>query len=289
MRRFELLVNEVRENTDTTDINSVRFYEIMRFFNDGQKQLQKIIYTANQSADIFVKTHNYTAAAVKEYALPLDIYAHNSVVSLHLDTGSKLTRLANTERTTLYGYSLVDKEVILSFLPQQDMTLNYVYKVPALSYRLGKIDTVTLGTGNVTIDAATIIGDTAFQDKYDRYSIVDKDGNFKAVNLELTDFTGLSFTFSGDLDGGTDYSGATVGDYIVCGQFGTSHSHLPDECEPYLMAYVQRRILAKLSSSEISNEAAFTQEERADIEDLFKDNIGEPLYPVSHDTDYLGY
>ena len=42
---------------------------------------------------------------------------------------------------------------------------------------------------------------------------------------------------------------------------------LPKECEPYLMSYVQRRILNKISSQQVANENMFTMQERMDIED----------------------
>jgi len=285
MRRFELLVNEVRESTDTQDINSVGVYEVMRYFNDAQKQIQKIIFTANPSADIFVTTANYDIAgsSAKEFDLPFDIYAHNSVISLHSFNGSSITRLANRERSTLYGYALVDKQFLLGFEPQEDLVLNYVYKLPVLSYRLGKISAIDTVTGIVTIDGASLIADEGFSDRYDDFSIVSSKGVQKATQLELTNFAGLDFTFTGTL------TGVSVGDYIVCGESGTSHSLLSDECEPFLMAYVQRRILNKISSAEVATENIFSETERMDLEDLFKDNIKDALYPVSSDNDYLGY
>ena len=300
MRRFELLVNEVRENTDTKDINSVGFYEIMRYFNDAQKQLQKIIFSSNPSADIFVKQVNYQVAGeVVAYDLPFDIYAHSSITSVNSIKDNRisqtLVRVAYREREALWGYSILDKQFILSTTPEattiDSIRLNYVYQLPVISYRLAQITAIDTVTGVVTVDGANIISDEGFVDRYDQYSIVNSRGDQTCNQLTLTNFAGLDFTFEGNLEANADLglAGASVGDWIVCGNSGTSHSKLPDECEPYLMAYVQRRILNKISSREVANEQVFSMEERMDIEDLFKDNVKDALYPVSSDTYYLGY
>jgi len=290
MRRFELLVNEVRESTDTTDINSVGVYEVMRYFNDAQKQLQKIIFTANPSSDMFVKQKLYSVISGQvQYDLPSDIYAHSSITSMNTIKDSHiaqtLTRVAYREKDILWGYAILDKTFVLTTNPEvstvSDILMNYVYKLPVISYRLGKVESVNAQV--VTVSGASLIDSTDFTERYDKYSIVTSEGVQTAVGLELNDNTGLDFTFTGDI------SGISIGDYIVCGESGTSHSFLPDSCEPYLMAYVQRRILNKISSSEVTTENVFTMEERSDIEDLFKDTVKDALYPVSEDTYYLGY
>jgi hypothetical protein len=291
MRRLELLVNEIRDNTDTNDINSIKTYEIMRYFNDAQKMIQKIIYASNQSASIFVKSASYDVAgsSTVAFTLPSDIYAHNSINSVHSLKDNKiaqtLSRVAYRERESLWGYALLDNQIILTTPPEVStisaLLVNYVYRLPTISYRLGKVASVA--TQVVTIDPSSLIDDTGFQDRYDKYSIVDANGDIIACELNLDSFSGSDFTFTGDL---TDVA---ADQYIVCGDFGTSHSKLPPSCEPLLMAYVQRRILNKIKSNEVNAEQIFTQEERADIEDLFRDNVKDALYPVSSDTNYLGY
>lgn len=292
MRRFEFLVNEVRENTDTENINSIGIYEIMRYFNDAQKLIQKIIFTGNSSSDIFVKQAQYEVnSTTTTFELPYDIYAHNAITMV---SGVKdgrislpLTRVAYREKQTLWGYALLDNNIILTTSPQvltiQTLLVNYTYKLPLLSYRLGQVSAVDTVGNTVTVSGSTIIGDTAFTDRYENFSIVDRNGVQTANQLYLNSFLGLTFSFDGDI------STVNVGDWIVCGETGTSHSSLPDAAEPFLMMYVQRRILNKITSSEAASEQIFTTEERNDIEDLFKDTVKDALYPVSADTYYLGY
>jgi len=300
LKRFEFLVNEVRESTDTKDINSLGVYELMRYFNDGQKLIQKIIFTSNPSADIFVKPARYAMASGQyAYDLPFDIYAHSSVTSVQSingeDVSPPLTRLASRERNTLSGYYLLDRQFVLTSAPSasavSEIQVNYVYKLPNLSYRLGQVDSFDPLTGAVIVSGSTIVDDTSFTDRYDEFSIVNSKGVQVANELDLTSFAGLGFTFSGTLDADTDkgLAGVSIGDWVVCGGNGTSHSCLPEACEPFLTSYVQRRILAKIASTEITAESAFTDQERMDLEDLFKDTVKDALYPVSADTDYLGY
>lgn len=290
LRRFELLVNEVRESTDTKDINSIGAYEVMRYFNDAQKQIQKIIFTANPSADIFVRqaTYDITDRTQVAYELPSDIYAHNSVNSLMSVKDGRiaqsLTRVAYREKEALWGYALLDNSFVLTSSPDvstiSQILVNYVYRLPVMGYRIVQSTSAALGS-IINMDLSTLIDDEGYTERYDKYSFVDSNGVIKASELTLS-IVGLDYTFDGDI------SGVEIGDWLVCGDFGTSHSCLPPACEPYLMSYVQRRILNKISSTEVASENVFTTEERADIEDLFKDNVKDALYPVSSDTDYLG-
>lgn len=300
LRKFEFLVNEVRDTTDTQDINSINIYEIMRYFNDAQKNLQKIIYSANPSADIFVSQASYSLERNKvAYDLPFNIYAHNSVSSVSSLKDSKiantLTRVAYREKEILRGYSLLDKQIVLTSSPEissiSELLVNYVYKIPTLSPRLAKVASIDLVTNTIAIDPASVIDDDKFQERYDKYSVVDSRGTQKARQLHLVDFNGTSFEFEGNLEADSQYglSGVEVGDWIVCGDNATSHSLLPESCEPYLLSYVQRRILSKLSSVDTQVEVLFSESERADIEDLFKDNVKDPIYPVITDSFFLGY
>jgi hypothetical protein len=301
MRRLELLVNEVRESTDTTDINSLGVYEIMRYFNDGQRVIQKIIFAANPSADIFVKQAQYSVSGSSQVAfdLPFNIYAHSSISSVNSVKDSRiaqtLTRVAYREKETLWGYAILDDQIVLTTSPEastiSDLLVNYVYKLPVISYRLGQIDSIDTGTGVITVAGETIIDNTDFTERYDNYSIVSSKGVQKANQLYLSSFSGLTFTMEGTLGANADLqlAGAEIGDWVVCGEDGGSHSLLPDSCEPFLMSYVQTRILNKISSAEVATEALFSSQQRADIEDLFADTVKDALYPVSADSYFLGY
>ena len=289
MRRLELLVQEVRDSSDTNDLNAYSIYELMRYFNDGQKLIQKIIFSSNNGSGNFQKFYDAVVPSNGVVPLPDDIYAKSAIIDVGFvrtnNYFSVLDKLSYGESSNIYGYALINDQIIVSEQNSVDaLRFNYVYKLPVISYRLGKIASVDDIAKTVTFDAATIIDDTDFSLRYDDYSVVDAKGNEIANSLLLDSFVGTVMTF----DSSSDLSALVAGQYVVCGQYGTSHSHLPDECEPFLMTYVQRRIKDKISASDAANESVFTSEEREDLMDLFADNSKAPLRPAIIDNDYLG-
>lgn len=301
MRRLELLIKEVRDASDTNDLNSVTDFEIMRYFNDAQKAIQNVIYQANSSADVFVKEYLKTiTSGTQRYDLPIDIYAQNSVVSVNLLRDSSiiqnLRRVAYREKETAFGYSLLGKKFVLTSDPSttasSQVLLTYNYKLPMLSLRVGKVSAVDDGLNTITLESDYL---AEFFNRYEYVSIVDKkgamvmdadsDGNVVSKQLFIDSFDESTFTIQTD----GDLSNVTTDHYVVMGINSTSHSLLPDECEPYLLSHVQRRVLGKISSEDIQTESSFTAEEREDINGLFSDNVKDSLYPVISDTYFLGY
>lgn len=61
---------------------------------------------------------------------------------------------------------------------------------------------------------------------------------------------------------------------------------LPDICETFLMEYVERKINAINSSSDVNSSNIFTKEEESMIMDIFKDNSRDIKRPVTLDTGY---
>jgi hypothetical protein len=299
LRRLELLSNEVRETTDTQDINSIGTYELMRYFRDAQRNIQKIVFTVNPDAEMFIRQKKYQPTpGVTEYDLPSDIYAKTAINTMSvINPGSDrmsytLEKQAYREIRTKIGYALLDNKFVLSTPSQfREIWMNYTYALPTLSYRLARVTAVDTATGVVTVDGASLIDDTNFENYYEKYSIVqadgsnrlDSEGNITGRYLTLTSYAGTTFTFTGDL------SQVQAGDWVVAGDDATTHSHLPQECESYLLSYVSRRIMAKLSSNDIQVENVFTAEERSDLEDLFANNVKDIFYPISSDANYLEY
>jgi len=297
MRRLELLIKEVRQATTTNDINSISDFELMRYFNDGQKAIQNVIYQANSSADVFVKQYLFDLVSGQTiYSLPKDIYAQNSVASVSLLRNNiiqPLKRSEYREQEISLGYSLMGKNLILSTDPQAlsapQCLMTYNYRLPSLSLRVGKVSSVL---GQVITLTTPITG---FEDLFEYVSIVDakgerilntdSNGNKIQKDLFITNYDSMTFelTVEGDI------SDVTNAHYVVLGRDATSNCTLPEDCEPFLLSYVQMRVLGKISSSDIQVEGAFTAEEREAISTLFADNVKDALYPVSSDTDYMGY
>jgi len=287
MKRFDLLVQEVRDGSDSNDSNSYSIWELQRYFNDGQKLLQKMIHTANTSNAMFSKFIDLDQSG-GVVDLPIDVYAKSSINSVGFIRSNnyyaKLKKVEYSEFDNFYGYTIHNDCILV---PERNSTdkvrIDYVYKIPQISYRLGKIESIDLVNNTITVSGSSIIDDTEFNTRYEYFSVVDKKGVQTATNLYLDEFTGLTFDFEAE----ADISGVSIGEYVVCGASGTSHSHLPEECQPYIMKYVERAIRAKLASSTLSDTNAFTEMERSDFEDLFKDVSKDQKYPVATDLDFL--
>lgn len=301
MRRLDLLIKEVRQSSDTADLNSITDFELMRYFNDAQKAIQNVVYQANSSADIFVKEYLMTLEAEKQqYPLPMDIFAQNSVVSVSLTRDGRifqpLKRSAYREKDVVLGYSLLGKNVVFTSNPtnmgSREALITYNYRLPVISLRVGKISAVDNNAKTITLEAGYL---EDFQNTYEFISIVDKFGNRildtdslgnqVQKNLYIENFNESTFVITTD----GDLSNVDNTHYVVMGENSSSHSFLPEECEPFLLSHVQRRTLSKISSEDVIKESAFTAEERQDIITLFEDNVKDILYPVNTDKDYMGY
>lgn len=288
MRRLELLIQEVRDATDSNDTRSYSIYELMRYFNDAQRTIQKIAKSNGNKEDLFTKLHlTQISSGTYDYSLPDDIYSLAAIqaVGIKLDsrnTFRPLDKITPAEAFTFSGYYFQNNRLWLSFDPSEGslgkLAMVYMYKLPIMSLRISSIDSIA---SNV-ITSTLLVTDTGFNSRYDKYSIVSPIGVIKASNLLLESHLAGVFTFDTDLDGIVE-----AGDFIVCGEYGSSHSELPDSCENFLLAYVQRRIKSKLTSKSKSDEDYFTAEERSDIEEIFSSISNDIVRPIWSDTDYL--
>ena len=301
-KRIEHLLLEVRKNTDSLDSNSIDDQEVLRYFNDGQKNIQALIHNASGGANIFAKTViTSLIPANAEYTLPADIYAVNSIMNVLILSGSGITQslpyVDFKERRNIVGYSLFRNKLILSIVEtSRSLQVLYQAKVPTLSKRVSKVTAVDTVANTITIDISNILVDD-FQDLTDYVSTVDKFGNItaKALFIDEYDQGSATLTVEGDLGQVLDMQGqeilpgVSVGDYLTMGYSATTNSELPVETEPTLLSYVQRRILGKLSSNMLSMESSFTEQEASSINELFADNSTDPRTPPVLDSDYLLY
>lgn len=302
-RRIEHLIREARKNTDSEESNAIDDMEILRYFNDGQQNIQSLIYTANGGANIFTKAVIYDLAPNQSvYPVPQDVYAVNSIQNVNIirDSGYiQPLRLAEyREKDNLYGYSVIRNQIVLtsSFHVSRNLQVLYEAKVPLLSKRIAKVSAFDTVAKTITLDLSTIV-ESDFQDLVDYVSTCDKKGVISSERLFIDSYdatTGV-LTLEGelgqvlDLEGNELLSGVAIDDYLTLGYSATTNSELPLETEPTLLSYVQRRILGKLSSNMVQLESAFTEQEAAAIKDLFEDNSVDPKQPPALDSDYLLY
>lgn len=297
MKRIEYLINDVRVSTDNTDTNAVTTAELVTYFNDAQYEIQATVFKTNPMGNIFTKTdYISTVGDQSEYALPSDIYAHNSIKMVSKFNGNQagtrtledyyiVNPVQPEERRIYSGYWIEDTSLWLSPVPTFSQTdslmLTYFKKLPLLSVRVGQVSSSISGTSVTMASGATDI--TGLDDFF---CIVDKNGNIIAEGLNLNAYNNGTRVISTD----STFTGVTSSHFVVLGKLASTHTELPDVCEPLLKDYVRSRIHTRnASTKEVRNQSEFTQEQKNTIAAIFSDNQREVLYAPTTDSDFLRY
>lgn len=277
-------MNKVRENTNLTDKNGMGDSQVLRHFNDAQKTIQSLIYQAELEPDLFVLTTLITVAAGEVTAdLPTDVFKDNAVLYVTpYGRNKKLSRIQSYERGFREGYFLENNEIgfsngLLSRYTQ--FNVKYFRRIPVLDLRRGKLSVV--GASSLTITGQSTTLDLTTLADY--FTVVDKDGTIIQAGLPLTAYnagTGVITT------SGVDTAIVTTAHYIVLGKRASSHSELPDECEPFLLHFVQKMMRSKNVSKETGNQAVFSQEQQDILKGLFSGNSADPIYPPMTDNEW---
>lgn len=294
MRRIELLINDVRFNTNNEGINRYSSIRMIKFFNDAQRTLQSLIHTHDTNGKYFVRETFLDLVVNQEsYNMPVDIFADNAITGVarlvttsSIDYYTPMRQLTEKERRKEFGYIPQGATVIVSPVPNillnNGLRINYTYRIATLSLRVGKIASKIDGT-SVQLAAGWLTDDiTLFEDFF---CVVGADGVIKDRGFALDGYnasTGLISTSSTLING-------AIGDYVVIGLEATSHSELPDVCEQILTNFVERKIQAVDSSEEIKDINFLTQEELESIKRLFVDVEQDVKYPPIADDTYLNF
>lgn len=284
MRRVEHLINDIRFNSNQTDRNRFPDIRLMKFFNDAQRAIQAIIFSSDTGGTVFDTDYTTDLVADQEaYDLPYDIYAVSSINSVgiapnHISAPENyryvpLRQLTTKERRSQLGYIIKNNQVLVSPEPKSNITnglrVSYVRKVPTISIRVGKITSFTSG---VSITLSNFISEdiTAYSDYI---TVVSADGTIKQRKIEVDSY------IAGTISTTTALTGISNGDYVVIGEYATSHSELPEETESLLTLFVERKIYGVDSSMDISDSNVFTNEEKDLILTLFEKKDHDVKYP----------
>jgi len=214
MRSLQELMDEVRHNTNNVIDSRHKDIDLIRFFNTAQRQIQRVIFTANPSTAIFSKDYIFPyTTGIASYKLPNDVYARGAINSVYpvRSTGrdaEPINRISEREQITKAGYYTKDNTIYIS---------------------------------------SGAIGESISQIRV-------------SYTRRLPDFTDVSDV-----------------------------SDLPSECEDFLTAFVERKILAVDSSQDIGNFGIFSSEEKAELSELFSDTSNDIKFPTVSDETYVTY
>lgn len=287
MRRLELLFNEAKLSTNTTDIDSVSNPLLQGYINRIHSYVEDLMFLVNDENDLFVKDWYFTlVSGTDEYALPIDIYAKSSIDNLAVsflnglsNTYLPLKKVSRKQQGFTFGYFVREDKLVLTPRPTSPLSMKmaYVRKLPTPSVRIGQITSFT-STGIVLSNYTA--GISALDDFI---CIVDVNGNVlnkttdtnaNVVYVPISLVSDSSGTLAVD-----NTTGAVNGAYVVSGKYASSHIQLPLECEKYLITALERMIQYRQSSADIRISQMFSEEEINTIKEVFADNSYDDAKP----------
>lgn len=264
MRRTEFLITELRNSTDNTDTGAIKDAEIIGYLNYAQKLIQKIIFKVNPEAALFQKEAEFSFSSSGEYDLPDDCYAKNAVLKVEYLNGGKYYPLSPIDSAEYgrSGYWRNDNKVTVQGYLYFDIKITYFKQLPKLDKRWGKVLSVTPGA-----QLALTGQDALFTTVDDYVTVVDKYGAQVRAGIFIDSYSAPNIATTDAL------TGVTTNDYICMGKNSVNASELPDECEPYLLDYARQRLATRsVYTPEAQLQINFTDQQRADLAELFANN-----------------
>ena len=296
MKRTEHIINDIRFSTNQERTNRFPDIRFNKLLNDAQEEIQRVVYTSDNDSRFFSKESFIDSVGDQEsYDLPVDIYSSNAINSVALLAGSSVQSnsyytpikiISEKERSTQSGYIVQGDKILISPIPSvsasSGIRVNYIKKLPDISFRLGKVASIVGPLITVSGFPSQDILD------YDDYICsVDREGVQQDSGLYVSSYNNTTGEITIDT-GSTPIVNTAVNDYIVIGKNATSHSELEDSLEPYLTLFVEKKIFYINSSKDIGNADIFTKEEKQDIIMLFSKIDTDVKYPAIVDG-YLNH
>lgn len=301
---IDYLIDDIRESTDNEDYSSTTGMseeEIIKFINQAQFRLHSKIcsvhpqvFTEEDEQDVVVNTETYD--------LDHKAFLQNKVVSVeYSDTGdtddyAQLGRISPHLRRpassgTPSNYFIRSNKVYLSPIPDTSrgsIRIIYTRKIKSLDKRRASVEAVTTnGSRQITNLEVNYVNGTDVDNtallRNTRFCVVDQYGALKMENVLLSEIsTSVSYDATLEVDSSFTYlttESIAVGDYIVPGDYSTTHCEFVGEVERYIQTFAEWKAL-KRSSSVDSGEA---------IEELqaLEDDIVKSYAEVSDDINYI--
>lgn len=262
--------------------------EMIEWFNDGQKLIQNLIFKSNPKADIFKGEKLYSATADGIYELPSDIYSVNAISAVEVSSGHSTSDFVNLDRVDernkneVFGYYIQDKKLILTgcstYYPFSSLRVTYFKALPRFDKRWAKITSIAPGA-SITVDSGF---DSLASTVDDKICIIDSNGVIVKENVGITDFASNVWSTTADL------TGVTAGMYVCMGHHSTNISGLSEECEPYLLDYVRKRLYGRnVYTADMGAQEIFTAEQKDELVRLFMNNTKEIQTPPITDFTHL--
>lgn len=310
MKRADLLINEVREDTENSEFTTetgVQDSTILRAFNDAQNRIMSLIQ--QQKPNLFQKEKVIDAVAGQEvYDLPVDVFATHMLEKVeYSSTGNAqdyypldygyLKERTNTMPGIPAFYIRRSQQLLIQPKPQGagKIRATYIRTIPTLDKRRGKVETVVLD--GLTNTITTLVLDPTALTTDDSQSllaaewfcVVDKNGTIKMAGIPLADLNTSTGAVTVDTFNYQAGESIAVGDYVVTGKFTTTHSELPDIAERYLLMFAQWRVQKRDSSNDSQEANAEAKEMEADIMSTYSEQTKDVAEIPVLDTSFMSW
>jgi hypothetical protein len=299
MSKFiDSIIDEVRESTENEEFNSnlgLSEEEFVRFANEAIHRLHGRIVA--QHPKVFLTEEETTLTSnTQNYAIPRKAFNNNMISAVEYSFDGSADNYFPLKPTNLRNrlpssngdpdfYIRRSKEILLVPTPDTSsgkVRITYVRKPKRLDKRRGQIKASTVSSGTVSnLEINYINGnavDSGELNKRTRLTCVDKFGNIKMDNILLDSIT-TSTSFDATLSIDSSFTAEstetlTVGDYIVSGEYTTTHLDEADfdqALEDYIREFMRLRVLQRDSSIDTQEAFATLSNMETQIIDNFKD------------------
>jgi hypothetical protein len=286
MKEIQFLIHDVREQTDNTDTNGIKDREIIRYFNDGVKGIQAIIFKNNPLCSYHQEPVIFSPiSGSRVYDLPSDCYGDNAVSMVEIKSSGEIwqaiERVWPEDVNGQFGWFTRNQQVVISGKEDrtldQDIRVWYFKRTPRFDKAWGTVTGVPVG------QVITINNNDNEMFKVDRFiTVFTAAGVVKLQNIPFTRASDTTLTAVGDI------TSLVAGDVILMGKISTLELRMPEEIEPYLLDYVAQRIVGRNSYTEQWEKTNYwTSEERGNIISIFADAAQAQTRAPITDTEYL--
>jgi hypothetical protein len=311
---IDYIIDEIRETSDNEDFDAtvgITEEEIVKYINDAENRLHSkissidpYIFIDEQVEIIVVDQEAYTLdfrAHLKNKVVAVEYsYTGNAVDYVPLRPVQNYNRRTGADGSPSYYIQRAGKILLLPTPTSAGgkLRISYGKQRRRLDKRRGQVKAVTLDSGTSTITNLEInfINDTSIDtnelSKRSRCTVIDKYGNIKMDNILISslDLSG-SYDKTITVDSSYTYaSGETIAvdDYVVSGEYTSSHSEFDEEIERYTQAYVIFKVLKKdssVDSAEATQELLAIEEDVLEAYKSVDDDINEiPL--INNEEDW---
>jgi hypothetical protein len=287
MRYVGLIVEHIGEQTrnrrsDVTPTSGVSDNEILQYLTNAQRVIQSQVLRQVGHTSFFNATITTPLVANKKtYSLPGDVFYNHKVKRVRysktglprdyytLQPVSSFRFTGDQDIQHPSAYSVGNGVIALNGIPttgQGTLEITYVRRLDRLETRRAKVlSTTDDGTNYLTVTLDTAIDiDSERISKYvgDYFCANNVKGEvcYHAAFIQSYDVATHVITLAN-----TPLSAGTIDNscYIVLGEYATTHSKLPDECEQFLIEFTDW----KIKKGESSEDAFESNQEMVSVND----------------------